>query len=86
MNGKFSKGYARLAKSYTALGDYERALEAHEKASQAAPTDTELIKEQKTCRVVFDLWLFFSFKMWKLNIRTSFRKETMLQLLSTCRF
>ena len=52
LNGKFSKAYPRFAKSYLSLGEYDRAIESYEKAVQAAPTDTELIKDEKICRVV----------------------------------
>ncbi len=52
LNGKFSKGYARLAKSYLALGEYLRALEAYEKAVEVAPTDKELDTDYKICKVL----------------------------------
>ncbi|MDR3737134.1 MAG: tetratricopeptide repeat protein [Acidobacteriaceae bacterium] len=52
MNGKFSKGYSRLAKSYMALGNYDRALEAYDKATQVAPTDTDLLRDSKVCKIV----------------------------------
>lgn len=52
LNGKFSKGYARLAKSYLALGNYERARELYEKAMEVAPTDKQLVAESKQCAVV----------------------------------
>ena len=51
-NGKFSKAYGRLAKSYMALGDLSRALENYEKAVEAAPTDREVLDEQKECKQV----------------------------------
>jgi len=53
LNGKFSKGYARLAKSYLGLGDYERAHELYEKAMEVAPTDKQLLEDSKRCSVVF---------------------------------
>jgi tetratricopeptide (TPR) repeat protein len=53
LNGKFSKGYARLAKSYLALGNYQRARESYEKAMEVAPTDKQLVEDSKRCNVVF---------------------------------
>jgi len=53
LNGKFSKSYARLATSYKNLGDYANALQAYDKAIQAAPTDKDLAQDEKVCRIVF---------------------------------
>lgn len=52
LNGKFSKGYARLARSYLALGNYQRAHESYEKAMEVTPTDKELVEESKRSKVV----------------------------------
>ena len=52
LNGKFSKGYSRLAKSYLALGNFNRAYESYEKAMEVAPTDKDLLAESKRCKLV----------------------------------
>ena len=51
-NPEYSKAYPRLAKSYLALGDLERALEAYKKATDVAPTDRELLTEFNQCKQV----------------------------------
>ncbi len=51
-NPQYTKAYARLAKSYLALGDLERALEAYAKAMEVAPTDRELLTERQLCKQV----------------------------------
>ncbi len=51
-NGMFSKAHARLAKSYMALGDLARALEAYEKAVDVSPTDRDLVGEYEQCKQV----------------------------------
>ena len=53
LNGKYSKAYGRLAKSYMALGDYDRSIEAYVKATEVSPTDAELMKEYKLCKMVY---------------------------------
>lgn len=36
-----------------AIGNYNKASEAYEKALDCAPTDIEIIKENKLCKLVF---------------------------------
>lgn len=62
LNGKFSKGYSRMAKSYMAIGKYTRALEAYKKALEVTPGSQELIGEEATCRTVILIVSFSSRK------------------------
>ena len=42
-----------------ALGDYNRSIEAYVKATEVSPTDSELMKEFKLCKMVY--WPLFKF-------------------------
>ena len=54
INGTFSKAFNKLAKSYLAMGQLDRATENFEKAADAAPSDEDLLKTRKACKKVVE--------------------------------
>jgi tetratricopeptide (TPR) repeat protein len=86
LNSKYVKGYGRLAKSYMALGNYQRAIEAFEKAIECAPADLDLQKEQKTCKLVNCGSDFCSSQKKRRTLKKPLRRKNMQMLQNTSKY